>query len=135
MELSRASGFLREYVETGDETRLIYLFLVVYLFFTQENYAHWQNIRTLRQALPAGESLRLIDLGAPTAVGPPVSVASDGPRQISGLSTTKLANIAGCSRESSAGTTLGLPFCGRTALGAGNNRYRTHWEGWWMSLS
>lgn len=90
-------GFLREYVETGDETLLDLAFSSVKgtYFFTQENYAHWQNIRTLRQALPAGESLRLIGLDVEhqplLALQYLQRLMDHG--QISGLSTTKLANI------------------------------------------
>jgi len=57
-------GFLREYVATGDEALLEFAFSQVRgtYFFTRENYNHWQHVRRLAQALPAGEELRLIGL-------------------------------------------------------------------------
>ena len=57
-------GFLREYLETGDQALLDQVFSLVKgtYFFTEENYVHWQKVHDLYQSLPEGKELRLIGL-------------------------------------------------------------------------
>lgn len=57
-------GFLREYVQTGDEALLQLVFSSVQgtYFCTQDNYAHWQRMRALWQSLPQEKKFRLIGL-------------------------------------------------------------------------
>ena len=57
-------GFLREYVQTGDEALLQLVFSSVQgtYFCTPDNYAHWQRMRALWQSLPQEKKFRLIGL-------------------------------------------------------------------------
>jgi hypothetical protein len=57
-------GFLREYVETGDENLLYRAFSTIKgtYFWTKENYAHWKKVHQLWSALPQGEKIKLIGL-------------------------------------------------------------------------
>lgn len=57
-------GYLREYVETGNEAVLDRVFDSVKgtYFWTKENYEHWKNVRTLWESLPEEEKFSLIGI-------------------------------------------------------------------------
>lgn len=57
-------GFLREYLETGNEQLLDFVFSAIEgtYFWTKENYLHWQGVRTFWESLPEEHKFTLLGL-------------------------------------------------------------------------